>query len=232
MIHLAHCNKKPFEKILLNIFIFNFIVTIVAVVADITATTIIIISNETIINNVIIRNVVEESKTIIIITRITIIIVIKTEIRELRTITGIAAEDLVPFHDPRKDQTRVVAMEEQLELRLNSSNRIRSLKTTLQLIRAGRSLHKLVSNSIKMKARENATMDVDQAEVVLVENGISSAVAAKLITLFRYHVTNVLNRSSLEPLIRASILANTKTFPWRRRVRTFLRTLHPLMISS
>lgn len=196
----------------------------------ITATTTIIISNETIISNVVNEAPVER-EIIIIITRITIIIVIRTvEIRELRTI-GIVAEGRVPSQDPLRDQIRAVAMEgEQLELRLNSSPINRSLKMRLQSIRAGKSHHKLVSNSIK---KGIATMDVDpQIAVASEENGISAVVVAKLITQFRCRVTNVLNWSCLEPLIRASILANTKTFPWRRRVSKFLITLHPSMISS
>lgn len=64
----------------------------------------------------------------------------------------------------------------------------------------------------------------------LVENGIN--VVQRLITLYRYHVMNVLNRSCLVPRIRVSILANTKTFPWRRRDSKFLNTLRLLMISS
>lgn len=195
----------------------------IAAATTITATTIIII------------NAAEEvdRRIIIIITRIITIIVIKTvEIREHRTI-GIVAEveDRVPSQDPLRMR---VALDHQhssnsLLLKRKQQQRHRGNKVmSLQSIHVGKSHLRLrKSNSI------NKMIAIVDDQVALVENGISELlVAAKLITQFRYHVTNVLNRSYSVPLIRASILTNTKTFPWRRRDSKFLKTFHHSMTSS
>lgn len=186
----------------------------------------------TIINVTIINNEEEVTTTIlIIITRITIIIVIKTEIQgneEDQTIgiavvgtTTIVVEVVDPEHlIARKEQTLALAHRHSNNSlnRSNSNNKIFEMN---QLIIVGRNRHN--SNNKKIVSENQIAVD-------LVESGINAAV--KLITLFRFHVMNVLNRSCLVPLIQVSILANTKTFPWRRRDSKFLNTSHHLMTSS
>lgn len=160
---------------------------------------------------------------------ITITVVIRTEIRvsfveEHRTIGIIEAvetPDLGLFRDHLK-------MVEGDLFRINNSSSNSQNQTIGMIhrsIHAGKSLHH------KSKISSSNSSSLRRATNALVENGVSH-VAATLITQFRYHVMNVLNRSYLEPLIRASILTNTKTFPWKRRVNKFLIIFHHLMISS
>lgn len=156
---------------------------------------------------------------------ITITVVIKTEIlsfvEELRTIGIIEAVE-TPDLGHSRDHLRMVGGD---LYRINniSNSQNQTIVMIHRLIHAGKSLHRRSSNNNNNSSRK--------AMSALVENGISH-VAAMLITQFRYHVMNVLNRSYLGPRIRASILTNTKTFPWKRRVNKFLVIFHHSMISS
>ena len=159
---------------------------------------------------------------------ITITVVIRTEIRvsfaeEHRTI-GIIEVVETPDLEPSRDHLKM-AVGDLFRINSSSSNsQNQTIEMIRRSIRAGKSLHrrsKISSNSSSLRKAMSA----------LAESGISH-VAATLITQFRYHVMNVLNRSYLERLIRASISTNTKTFPWKRRVNKFLNIFHPSMISS
>lgn len=159
---------------------------------------------------------------------ITITVVIRTEIRvsfaeEHRTIGIIEAVE-TPDLEPSRDHHKMVMGD---LFRINSSSNSQNQTTEMirRSIHAGKSLHR------RSKISSSNNSSLRKATSALAENGISH-VAAMLITQFRYHVMNVLNRSYLEPLIRASISTNTKTFPWKRRVNKFLIIFHPSMISS
>jgi hypothetical protein len=157
-------------------------------------------------------------------TRITTTIIIITVIR---TVNQENAEDQiigevagVRVHlIARKELIRVSAVRRQRKHHYNK-------KLMNKIVRMNPSIHAGRNRHNKMIVSEDQTiMAVDS-----VENGIN--VVQRLIILYRYHVMNVLNRSCLVPRIRVSILANTKTFPWRRRDSKFLNTFRLLMTSS
>lgn len=160
-----------------------------------------------------------------IITRITatitiIITVIKTVSQESveDQIIGVVVEVQEHLIAP-KEQIRVLVDHHQYKLLQQCHKKFKMNPS----IHAGKNHHHST-----MIVSEDQIITVEEAD--LVENGIN--VVQRLITLYRYHVMNVLNRSCLVLRIRVSILANTKTFPWRRRDSKFLNTLRLLMISS
>lgn len=175
----------------------------------------------------------------IITTRITTTIVaIRTEIQlkvvvvvavvhiavEHRTIGIIVVVTITDHESTIRDhlKTEVDVMVDKINTINSSSSQNKIIETIRLSIHAGKSHHsrKTFLNSSTMKDPRD-----------LVENGINHVVVI-LITLYRYHVMNILNRSSLVRPTQASILANTKTFPWRRRDMMSHHTWNHSMISS
>lgn len=159
---------------------------------------------------------------------ISVDLIIKIRINRLITTFGIRTENY-----PNVEVEVIIF--EGLVLLLVPLESIRAMAFRLRVLLVS---HKLLSLKIKTMnqsihvGKNHSSNKISVVDMVATaENGINSA-GVILTTLFRCLVMSVSSWSYLETQILVSILASTKTFPWRRRAIKYRNTLRHLMILS